>query len=36
MIMNLTQFEWMKTELKRRFYEVNKSSGNLVNTGNVF
>jgi hypothetical protein len=29
--MNPTKFEWMKTELKRRFYELNKISGKLVN-----
>ena len=25
--MNLTQLEWIKTELKRRFYGLNKTSG---------
>jgi len=36
MIMNLTQFEWIKTELKRIFYSQNKFSGNLVISENVF
>jgi len=30
---NPTQFEQVKTELKQRFYELNKFSGNLVNIG---
>ena len=30
MIMNLTQLEWVKSELKWIFYELNKSSGSLV------
>jgi len=28
---NLTQFELVKSDLKRRFYELKKISGNLVN-----
>jgi len=32
----LMKFEWVKSDLKRRFYELNKSSGKLVNTENVF
>ena len=34
--MNLTQFEWIKTELKQRFYELNKINGKTVNSENVF
>ena len=34
--MNPTKFEWMKTELKRVFYEHYKISGKLVNSENVF
>jgi len=30
MITNLTQFEWVKSELKRIFYEQYKTSGKLV------
>ena len=30
MITNLTQFEWIKSELKRSFYEQNKSNGITV------
>ena len=33
---NLTQFEWVKSELKRIFYELNKISGKLVIIENVF
>jgi hypothetical protein len=29
--MNLTQLEWAKSELKRRFYALNKFSGKTVN-----
>ena len=29
--MNLTQLEWIKTELKQRFYGLNKTSGKTVN-----
>ena len=36
MITNLTQFERVKSELKRIFYELKKISGNLVIIGNVF
>ena len=31
--MNLTQFERVKLELKRIFYEQNSFNGKLVNTG---
>ena len=34
--MNPTQFEWIKTELKRAFYEQNSFSGKLVIIENVF
>ena len=30
MITNLTQFEWVNSELKRIFYEQYKTSGKLV------
>jgi len=36
MITNLTQFEWIKSELKRIFYELKKFSGKLVIIENVF
>ena len=29
--MNLTQLEWIKSELKQSFYEQNKISGKSVN-----
>jgi hypothetical protein len=29
--MNLTQLKWVKSELKRRFYDQNKFSGKTVN-----
>ena len=29
--MNLTQLEWIKSELKRSFYEQNKISGKSIN-----
>jgi len=29
--MNLTQFERVKSELKRIFYELNKTSGKTIN-----
>ena len=32
MIMNLTQFEWIKTELKWAYYKQFKSDGKIVNT----
>jgi len=34
--MNLTQFERVKSELKRIFYGQNKISGKIVNTENIF
>ena len=34
--MKLTQFERVNSELKRSFYEQNKSSGISINTENVF
>jgi len=33
---NLTQFEWIKTELKQIFYGQNKLNGKLVIYENVF
>jgi hypothetical protein len=30
--MNLTQLEWVKSELEQRFYDQNKFSGKTVNT----
>jgi len=36
MKMNLTQFEWVKSELKQYFFELNKTSGIFANTENVF
>ena len=35
-ITKLTQFERVNSELKRSFFEQNKSSGISVNTENVF
>ena len=34
--MNPTQFEWVESELKWTFYELNKSSGKTENYENVF
>jgi len=34
--MNLTEFEWTKTELRWIFYGQKKVSGNFVNIENVF
>jgi len=34
--MNLTQFEWIETDLKRAFYDLKKLSGIFVNFENVF
>ena len=36
MIAILTQFEWIKSELKRIFHELNKISGKLIIIENVF
>ena len=33
-VMNLTQFEWVKTELKRRRYHENSVGGSFVNNPN--
>ena len=34
--MNLTQFEWIKTELKRSFYKQNKISDKSINRETYF